>query len=93
MSLEKRKGYDEKCYEIASAFLADDSEINDADHRDELAQHIQDEIESTIQSMRARRGEPGHVCGVCGKEYGNAEELVAHWKDLHDTRKPLPAGG
>lgn len=41
--------YDEKCYDLAAAFLADWPEKNTEENRDKLASHIQKEIESEIE--------------------------------------------
>lgn len=41
--------YDQKCYDLAAAFLADHYEINSAQNRCDLAAHIQSEIEDWIE--------------------------------------------
>lgn len=42
-------GYDSRCYDLASVFLAEYPEKNTEENRDKLAQHIQTEIESEIE--------------------------------------------
>lgn len=42
-------GYDSRCYDLAALFLSDNPDKNTEANRDELAQHIQDEIESWIE--------------------------------------------
>lgn len=41
--------YDQSCYDLAAAFLVDHPEKNTEVNRDELAQHIQTEIEDWIE--------------------------------------------
>lgn len=41
--------YDQSCYDLASAFLVDHPDKNTESNRDELAQHIQTEIEDWIE--------------------------------------------
>lgn len=41
--------YDQSCYDLAAAFLADHPEKNTEANRDELAQHIQTEIGDWIE--------------------------------------------
>lgn len=41
--------YDVKCYELASAFLADHPDSNNEQNRCDLAAHIQTEIEDWIE--------------------------------------------
>lgn len=41
--------YDTKCYDLAVAFLADRSDKDNEANRDDLAQHIQNEIEDWIE--------------------------------------------
>lgn len=40
--------YDTKCYELAKQFLADRPKVDSPQHRDELAQAIQDVIEDCL---------------------------------------------
>jgi len=42
-------GYDSRCYDLAAVFLSDEPEKNTEANRDELAQHIQYEIEGWIE--------------------------------------------
>lgn len=42
-------GYDSRCYDLAAMFLSDEPEKNTEANRDELAQHIQTEIEGWIE--------------------------------------------
>ena len=42
-------GYDSRCYDLAALFLSDEPEKNTEANRDELAQHIQTEIEDWIE--------------------------------------------
>ena len=41
--------YDQSCYDLAAAFLVDHPEKNNEANRDELAQHIQTQIEDWIE--------------------------------------------
>ena len=41
--------YDAKCYDLAEAFLAEETELNTEFCRNELAQQIQDVIESYLE--------------------------------------------
>lgn len=41
--------YDSRCYDLAALFLSDNPEKNTEANRDELAQHIQTEIEDWIE--------------------------------------------
>jgi len=45
-----QKGYDVKCYELAKYFLAGD-DLDIEENREQLAQHIQDEVETFIEGM------------------------------------------
>lgn len=51
--------FDTKCYQLASDFLEDYPDVNNAKNRGELAQVIQDAIEDTIAGFRseARAGQ------------------------------------
>jgi len=40
--------YDPRCFDLAEMFLSDNPTINTGNRKQELAQHIQDEIESWI---------------------------------------------
>lgn len=52
-------GYDSRCYDLAALFLSDNSEKNTEANRDELAQHIQTEIEDWIEYiLTEHRGTP-----------------------------------
>lgn len=42
-------GYDPRCYDLAAIFLSDSPEKDTEANRDELAQHIQTEIEGWIE--------------------------------------------
>lgn len=42
-------GYDSRCYDLAVLFLSDSPEKDTEANRDELAQHIQTEIEDWIE--------------------------------------------
>jgi hypothetical protein len=44
--------YDNKCYELAEAFLSDEPEIDTAKNRDQLAKDIQQVIEDFIESAK-----------------------------------------
>lgn len=41
--------YDQKCYDLAEAFLLDEAAINTPEHVDQLAQRIQDVIEGELE--------------------------------------------
>lgn len=43
--------YDVRCYDLAAIFLSDHAEKNTEANRNELAQSIQDAIESTIEFL------------------------------------------
>jgi hypothetical protein len=47
-------GYDQKCYDLAEAFLDDTPEINTTANTERLAQLIQDTIEDEIGDMQLR---------------------------------------
>lgn len=47
--------YDEKCYELALAFLADEPELNTDENADDLAMVIQGEIEDYIALLKMKR--------------------------------------
>jgi len=42
--------YDAKCFDLAEIFLSDNPEIDTGNRKQELAQHIQDEIDSWIST-------------------------------------------
>ena len=46
--------YDQKCYDLAEKFLADDSEINTECNRSLLAQEIQRTIEDYIADLKEK---------------------------------------
>lgn len=50
-------GYDSRCYDLAAVFLSDSPEKNTEANRDELAQHIQDEIEGWIEFILKPAGQ------------------------------------
>lgn len=54
--------YDPRCYDLAATFLSDESaEINTEANRDELAQMIQTEIETTIEHLfKPRLADPSN---------------------------------
>lgn len=49
-------GYDSRCYDLAAVFLSEEPEKNTEANRDELAQHIQTEIEGWIEFILASGG-------------------------------------
>lgn len=59
-------GYDTKCHDLASAFLADTPDINTEASRDKLAQHIQTAIEDWISYEEG-------PCEVCGQARGHKD--------------------
>ncbi len=51
--------YDSRCYDLAALFLSDNPEKNTEANRDELAQHIQTEIEDWIEYiLKPAEGSP-----------------------------------
>ena len=57
--------YDTKCYDLAEAFLEDEGGLNTETRRKELAQVIQDAIETEIRHMQ-RNYEPPDPPGFEG---------------------------
>jgi hypothetical protein len=47
--------YDQKCYDLAEAFLLDEPQLSTSADRDALAQAIQSAIEDWIESAKQRR--------------------------------------
>ena len=45
-------GYDQKCYDLADAFLSDEGAINTTENTERLAQLIQDVIEDEIAELQ-----------------------------------------
>lgn len=49
--------YDAKCYDLATAFLADKPQLDTEENREGLAQEIQDLLDSRIDELEERSGE------------------------------------
>lgn len=63
-------GYDSRCYDLATVFLAEYPEKNTEENRDKLAQHIQTEIESEIEFILEPVAKPDWVEQEDAKQIG-----------------------
>lgn len=55
MAKKKQLSFDSKCYDLAEHFLEDEPTLNNEDARNELAQEIQETVESWIINQRDKR--------------------------------------
>jgi hypothetical protein len=52
---KKQLSFDSKCYDLAEHFLEDEPTLNNEDARNELAQEIQETVETWIIDQRDKR--------------------------------------
>jgi hypothetical protein len=52
---KKKQTFDSKCYDLAEHFLEDEPTLDNEDARNELAQEIQEAVESWIIDQRDKR--------------------------------------
>ena len=52
---KKKLSFDSKCYDLAEHFLEDEPTLDNEDARNELAQEIQEAVESWIIDQRDKR--------------------------------------
>lgn len=69
--------YDQKCYDLAEAFLEDEPELNTEKNRDELAQAIQDVIEGHL-SFHFRQKDAPASDGVSEKAPHVSDASTSH---------------